>query len=149
MKQSFMNKSAVTCAAIAALFYGTVGVSSAQNQNDAAQEIEDSTSVVVMDEIIVEAPIRRSQEQSVDSPTTKIEIIQLTRRVNFADLDLEKAEDIETLKLRIEKIAKDSCEKLSDLYPLSTSRVTERKQCAKEAIKQTKEQISAAIEAAR
>ncbi|NNC38435.1 MAG: UrcA family protein [Hyphomonadaceae bacterium] len=148
MYRLFLNKHAVTCAAIVAMSCSTAGLSSAQDQNDAMQEVEEST-LIAVDEIIVEAPIRHRKEQSLASPTTKVEIIQLTRRVSFADLDLTKAEDVKTLKLRIERIAKDSCRKLSKLYPLSTSRVTERKRCAKAAIKESEKHLDVAIEEAK
>ena len=96
--------------------------------------------------VVVEAPIMRSWTER-GRYGGKVEVIELTRRVNYADLDLSKQADIATLETRIEATAKASCEALSDMFPLDPSDTTEILSCTKKAVNGTKKQVQAAIEA--
>jgi len=101
-----------------------------------------------MEEIVVEAPIVRRQ---VGRSTigAKIEVIELRRRLSFADLDLSKNADVTELKTRIETTAKESCEKLDDMFPLAEpSGVQGIRSCTDKAVAGTVEQVQAAIAAA-
>ena len=97
--------------------------------------------------VVIEAPIVRSwTERGTYGP---VEVIELTRRVNYADLDLSKHADVTMLETRIETAAKEACEALSDMFPLDPSDKTEIRRCTKKAVGGTEEQVQAAIEAAQ
>ena len=99
----------------------------------------------VMEEVVVEAPITVRQVGRTNFGA-KIELIELKRRVNYADLDLSKHADVIELETRVETISKESCEKLSAMYPLDSA--TERWRCIKKTINSAEEQVQAAIVAA-
>ena len=50
-----------------------------------------------------------------------LEVIELTRSVSYADLDLLREADVAVLEMRVESAAKMSCEELANKYPLSYS----------------------------
>jgi UrcA family protein len=98
-----------------------------------------------MEEVVVlAAPIMRRWTEP-GRYGGEAEVIELTRRVSFADLDLSSQADVTTLETRIEAVAKESCEALSDLFPLDPSDKTEIHVCTKKAVKGTREQVKAAI----
>ena len=99
----------------------------------------------VMEEVVVEAPIMVRQVGRTNIGA-RIELIELKRRVSYADLDLSKHADVIELEARVETISKESCEKLSAMYPLDSA--TERRRCIKKAINSAEEQVQAAIVAA-
>ena len=101
-----------------------------------------------IEEIIVRAPlsIERHEVKGVSSSATvKTEIVELKRLVSFADLDLSRDEDVNELEKRIEVVAKDSCKKLSEMFPLDRSDIVELQRCTKHAIESTLEQNELAI----
>jgi UrcA family protein len=98
--------------------------------------------------VVVEAPIMRSWTER-GRYGGKVEVIELTRRVNYADLDLSKPADVTTLETRIETTAKESCEALSDMFPLDPSDNMEILSCTKKAVNGTKKQVEAAIAASQ
>ena len=100
-----------------------------------------------VDEIVVEVPIVRRQVERTTSGA-KVEVIELRRRVSYADLNLSKYADVTELKTRIETTAKESCEELSDMYPLDPSDRGEIRRCTNQAVDGTEEQVHAAIAAA-
>jgi len=71
-------------------------------------------------------------------------------KVSYADLDLSKRADVTELKKRIEATAKESCEKLEEMYPLprEPSRSSNIRSCVEEAVDSSTEAIEAAIAAA-
>ena len=99
----------------------------------------------VMEELVIEAPITVRQVGRT-SIGARIELIELKRRVSYADLDLSKRADVIELETRVETVSKESCEKLSDMFPFDSA--TERRRCIKKAIKSAEEQVQAAIVAA-
>jgi UrcA family protein len=102
----------------------------------------------VIEEIVVEAPIVRHQVGRT-SIGVKIEVIELKRRVSYADLDLVKYADVNELKARIKTTAKESCEKLSDMFPLAEPTGGKGiRSCTDKAVAGTEEQVQAAIAAA-
>jgi UrcA family protein len=99
----------------------------------------------VMEEVIIEAPItvRKVDRTAVGAD---IELVELKRRVSYADLDLSKHVDVIELEKRVETVSKESCAKLHDIFPLES--VTDQQRCVKKSIKSADEQIQAAIVAA-
>ena len=100
-----------------------------------------------MEEIVVEAPIVRRQVGR-SAAGAKIEVIELRRRLSYADLDLSKYADVTELKTRIDTTAKESCEQLSEMFPLSPSDRGEIHRCTNQAVNGAEEQVQAAIAAA-
>ena len=102
----------------------------------------------VTEEIIVRAPIERTDVRSISTSVAKVEIIELKRLVSIADLDLTKYADVNELDSRIDAIAKESCQHLSDMFPLDRSDPAEMKRCMKKAVASAKGQREEAIAAA-
>lgn len=75
----------------------------------------------------------------------KVELISLTRRVDYSDLDLAEHSDVMELQKRIDDIAKESCQDLAKLYPLSDPKTPD---CVKEALASAKPQLDKAVMAA-
>jgi UrcA family protein len=101
----------------------------------------------VIEEIVVQAPIVRRQVGRT-AIGAKIEVIELSRRVSYADLDLNRPADVTELKTRIETTAKESCEQLSDMFPSNPSDRNELRRCTNQAVDGAEEQVQAAIAAA-
>ena len=88
----------------------------------------------ITEEIIVRAPMERTEVRGSVGSLVKTEIIELNRYVSFTDLDLTKPADVAELDSRIADIAKDSCQKLSDMFPLDRSERAEMNLCVRKAI---------------
>ena len=73
------------------------------------------------------------------------ELISISFRVNYADLDLTKGDGVQTLKSRIEVAAREGCEQLDRLYPLTPR---EAPKCIKKALDDSSAQLRNAIAAA-
>jgi UrcA family protein len=101
-----------------------------------------------IEEIVVEAPIVRRQVGRATGTNAKIEIIELRRRVSFADLDISRYEAVIELEARIQTIAKEACEKLFEMYPSTPPDRLAIKRCTEQAIDGTEEKVQAAIAAA-
>ena len=100
-----------------------------------------------MEEIVLEAPfIRRAERVAIGA--SKAEVIELRRRVSYADLDLRKSADVTELKTRIEKTATESCEKLSEMFRLDRMDKDEIQRCIDMAVDGTEDELQAAIAAA-
>ena len=98
-----------------------------------------------MEELVVEAPISiRQVERGAFGATT--ELIELKRHVSIADLDLSKHADVIELETRVEAVSIESCDQLSDMYPLDLP--SKKQSCIKKAIQSAEEQVQAAIVAA-
>jgi UrcA family protein len=114
------------------------------------QAIADQTTTDI-EEIIVRAPmsVERQEVKNVSSSAmVTTEVVELKRLISFADLDLSREADVKLLEARIEVIAKDSCEKLSDMFPLDRSGYRELQRCAKNAIHSALQHKERAIAAA-
>jgi UrcA family protein len=140
MKSSFPTHSAVIIAVLATAAAGLGGHSSGLQAADKA-----------MEEVMVQAPIEieRQKVSDASSPTSSVEIIELRRMVDITDLDLATHADVEELERRIEAVAKDSCEKLSKMFPPDGSDAKEIGRCTKRAIAGSMAQKEEAIAAAR
>lgn len=140
------DQSFVYCASITALI--AIGLVLTSNSVNAQQTGQERTSEVIEEVVAVESPIERERA----GPTgMTIEIIGLKRQVSFADLDLSKHADVTELERRIETTAKESCEKLEEMYPLprNPSRSADIRRCTKQAIGNAADEIDAAIAAAQ
>ena len=74
-----------------------------------------------VEEITVIAPWSVTKEvESRTSTGGKVELISLMRHVYYGDLNLANHADVMTLEKRISDIAKESCEQLAKMYPLSS-----------------------------
>jgi len=100
-------------------------------------------------EVKIEAarPVERIGRTSSGAP---IEIVQLTRRVSYADLDLATHEGAKELENRVNETAKAACKQLDTLYPLGTSQGpgTRGLHCVKDAVAGAMPQLRAAVTAA-
>jgi UrcA family protein len=109
-----------------------------------AQESADE----VIEEIVVTAPTERRMVGRT-AAGARVEIIELRRRVSYANLDLTKHADVTELKARIETVAKESCEKLDEMFPfIEPTGRDEIRRCTKRAINGTEAELQATIAAA-
>jgi UrcA family protein len=97
------------------------------------------------EEVIIRAPLERTEVTSSPGSIVKTEIVELSRYVRFSDLDLTRPEDVAELDSRIEDIAEDSCQKLSDMFPLDRSNRAEMNRCVRKAIASATERKEYAI----
>jgi UrcA family protein len=99
-----------------------------------------------LEEITVVAP-RLVTRESVGRTASggKVELILLTRHVSYADLNLAMHADVLQLEQRVNDVAKDSCEQLAKMYPLSDPNTPD---CVREAVANAKAQMDAAVSAA-
>ena len=105
----------------------------------------------VNEKIVIVAPYELTKVKSPTSAQLGLttEIWELKRLVNIDDLDLTKYADVTKLNSRIESVAKESCQKLSDMFPLNPSNPVEMRRCKKKAIASTKKQTERAIAATK
>lgn len=98
-----------------------------------------------MEEVaVIKAPIERRYEgRTIRGP---ILVIEFKRRVSYADLDLSERADVTTLETRIETVARESCEELSNMIPFGDR--MESRRCMKRAIHGTEGQVQAIMKAA-
>jgi UrcA family protein len=101
-----------------------------------------------MEEIVIEGPVVRRLVGGPASVGAKTEVVELERRVSYADLDLSKKEDLAELETRIETTAKETCEKLSDMFPADQWDRHQIQRCTKQVVGNTEEQVLAAVAAA-
>lgn len=73
------------------------------------------------------------------------ELISLQRRVSYVDLNLALHADVMQLEARINDAAKQSCDELAKMYPLSDPKTPD---CVREAVGAAKAQLDAVVAAA-
>jgi len=95
--------------------------------------------------VVIGAPIERTRVVGRSEIGAPIEVIELRRQVSYADLDLKKYADVMKIKSRIQKVAKESCKDLSNMFPLNPSDISEVDRCTRKAVAGTKEQVKEAI----
>jgi UrcA family protein len=99
-----------------------------------------------LEEVIVEAPWLIEREVVGRSPTgARIEEISLTRRIDITDLDLTQTVDVSELESRIDSAARDSCDKLAEMFPLSNP---DTRTCVDRAVGEAMTQAQDAVAAA-
>lgn len=79
------------------------------------------------------------------STGSTVELITLQRRVSYADLDLALHANVALLETRVNDIAKQACDDLATMYPLSDPKTPD---CVRAAVAATKGQLDAAVAAA-
>jgi UrcA family protein len=80
------------------------------------------------------------------APGRPIELISLTRHVGYADLNLAVEAGVTQLEQRINDVARQSCDQLEKMYPLSDQKTPD---CIREAVASAKAEKDAAVNAAR
>ncbi len=135
MKNTFPAHCTMFLALVAPGLFIEVDMAVAQQ---ASEEIE---------EVVVRAPIGRHEFGRSPVAGFKTEIIELKRRVSFTDLDLTRRTDVNELDTRIEVVAKESCEKLADMFPLNRLGPAEMRRCTKNAIASAEKQKGLTIAA--
>ncbi len=84
------------------------------------------------------------RSSSTGAPGTPIELISLSREVNFGDLDLTTESGAQTLKGRVIDTAKQACAELDKLYPIEPPNVDCVKAAADEGMAQANMVVAAA-----
>ena len=113
-----------------------------------AQEAGEKKASGAIEEVVVEAPVV-SRKVAATSPTGyTTEMIQLRRQVTFADLDLTDDSDVKELEGRIETTAQEACEALDDMLDRDKQDPTDVFRCTKQAIKNARKELEAAVAAA-
>jgi UrcA family protein len=69
-----------------------------------------------------------------------VEKVSITQQVSYADLDLSRASDISVLKDRINRAARDNCNKLRRSYP-EFSHGTLSRDCVADAVRSTSARV--------
>jgi UrcA family protein len=97
-------------------------------------------------EVTVSAPeVTRERVGRAGATRAPIDLITVTHRVSYADLDLTKAADDATLRSRIEEAARSACSQMRQL--VRNERADPR--CVQNAIDRGMEQVRAAIAASK
>jgi UrcA family protein len=71
-------------------------------------------------EVVVEAPQVVHEAIGRNSNGARDELVSLSHRIPYTDLDLTKAADLATLQARVKDAAVLGCDQLRKLYPLAT-----------------------------
>jgi UrcA family protein len=74
-----------------------------------------------MFELVVVAPRLVRHEVGRTNSGSPVELVYLTRRVSYADLDLKVHANVLELEKRIEQTAREACKQLETLFPLSAA----------------------------
>ncbi len=98
-----------------------------------------------LEEITVVAPRLVTRPAGRTAAGSKTELISLTRHVVYSDLNLTLHNDVMTLEKRVNDIAKEACETLAKMYPLSDPNTPN---CVEQATKEAKAQIDKVVTAA-
>lgn len=109
---------------------------------------QDSGADVIEEIVVVRAPIERRTVETSGPGRPETEIIELSRQVSFADLDLTRHMDVEQLRGRIRETAERACERLNEMFPVTREGVQGTARCVKRAVADAEKQLEAAIEAA-
>lgn len=133
----YLTLSALLPAAVV-LATGAV-VTPAHAQGDETEVIEEI--------VVVRAPIERRTVEPAGPGQPKTEVIELSRQVSFADLDLTRHKDVEQLRGRIQETAERACEQLNQMFPVTREGVQGTARCVKRAVADAEKQLEAAIEA--
>lgn len=133
MKRPFSTYRAAAVALLASGLGMTAVTAQAQQSREPLEEI-----------IILEAPavVRYPEKRSpIGAPS---EVVELTRRVSYADLDLGQTSDVNMLENRIDVTAKETCRDLSEMFAPYMS-ADETRTCERRAIADAMEQVEMAV----
>jgi UrcA family protein len=96
-------------------------------------------------QITVIAPRLVRQEVGRTNSGASVEMISLTRRVDYKDLDLKRQVSVAELETRVKEVAEEACAQLARVYPLSDPQTPD---CVKDAVEKAMAQVKAAVAAA-
>lgn len=96
--------------------------------------------------IKIEASVVSKKIISMSSSGVPTEEVTVTRRISYADLDLNTHAGTLALKRRVEEAARLACKQLDELYPLEQPAAPS---CVKDALTAANSQVDAAIAAAQ
>jgi UrcA family protein len=96
-------------------------------------------------QITVVAPRLIRQTVGHTNSGAKVELISLTRHVDYKDLDLKQQVSVAELETRVSEVAEEACAQLARVYPSSDPRTPD---CVKDAVQKAMEQVRAAVAAA-
>jgi UrcA family protein len=132
---SIENTVPFACLVVAALATApNFGFAQQTSQDQALEEVEEIVKVeVAVTSRLVNGPSER---------VAQTQVFELRRTVDIADLDLQRAADVEELDRRIENTAKEACEMLYEKRP-SPPWQADRQQCISDAIKSTDQELEA------
>lgn len=141
MRSRFFVLSAMVLALPAGLVL-TGSVAAAQ-QSDSARRASNS----VEEEVTVVAPrvMRTHVRERTAYGVAHYDLMTLTHRVGYADLDLSRPEDVKMLKRRIRATANQLCSQLANAPPVQPRSM----QCVQQATQGAMAQARAAIAAAK
>jgi UrcA family protein len=95
-------------------------------------------------EIVIEAPrVERTKEHSAQG--APIDIISVTHRVTYKDIDISTRLGAQVLETRVKDSAKAACKEIETLYPLAPP---DSSDCEKTAVNKAMVQVHQAIAAA-
>jgi UrcA family protein len=103
-------------------------------ESGAAQAQQNGT----LEEITVVAPRLVTRPAGRTAAGSKVELISLTRHVVYSDLNLTLHNDVVQLEKRVSDVAKEACDTLAKMYPLSDPNTPN---CVEQAGKDAKAQI--------
>lgn len=136
MKKRSVVVPVTSCLALAGGFAFFSGAATAQQQGSQARAQE---------EVIVEAPRLVRKEVGRGDLGGKVELISLTRRVSYADLNLAMHADVMKLEQRINDTAKEACGQLAQMYPLADPKTPN---CVRQAVDGAMKQAQKVIDSA-
>ena len=98
------------------------------------------------EQITVDGPYTVRQEMTKGSIGGEMgeQYLSVSQSVSYADLDLAKYADVETLRQRVRAAAKDSCRELSRRFPVSMYIPLTTDTCARDAARSALAQVDAA-----
>ena len=92
------------------------------------------------EEVIVSVQTERVTDVSPVGSQVKVHKVEINQHVSISDLDLSKQADADEFVVLVTAIAEESCEKLSNMYPLDRSDPMEVSACVKKAVKGAQKQ---------
>src|SRR6056297_2010573 len=135
----YLTESVLLTAAMALTVAAGMTPAQAQ-QGDEAEVIEEI--------VVVRAPIERRTVEPAGPGKPKTEVIELSRQVSFADLDLARHKDVEQLRGRIRETAERACERLNQMFPVTREGMQGTARCVKRAVADAEKQLETATQAA-
>jgi len=95
------------------------------------------------EEVIVKVQSERVVDISPVGSQVKVHKVEINQLVSISDLDLSKPADADEFVVLVTDIAEESCQKLSNLFPLDRSNPMEMSTCVKNAVEGAKKQSGA------
>lgn len=126
--------SVVACAAVGVLVGGLAAWSQPARVGDPIFEVT-----------VVAPRLVRQELGRAPATASPVELVALTRHVSYSDLDLALHANVLELERRIEATAREACEQLARLFPLSDPKTPD---CVAEAVAGARVQAQQAVRTA-